>query len=167
MMKEMKLTNQEVLNLDAALTAAGTYKEKSKFSLKVAYNRQILRPFVKAIEEAQEPGPEMKEFQEKRDAIIARIGTTTSHPNGQTTVSVPPDKQEAFKAELEPLRKKYKKAIDEYESQLKSVRDETIPGLANSGEPIKLHMLPKDLPKGMDGNLLFGLIDLLPEMPDE
>jgi hypothetical protein len=165
-MKKLNLTYAEVVDLDAALEKAGAIKAKPDFSLKVAYNRQILKTHLKALEDARKMPEEMKKYDAARQDLVNEFGTVVQS-GGQVMTQVRPECEKEFKDKLDPLLKKNKKVIDQYDKQMREFREEILPGPANFGEPICLHEFPqKILPAGLEGNLIFALIDLVKE-PDK
>ena len=155
---EVTLTNQEILDLDDSLTKVGNIKAKPAFSMAVALNRGILKPFIDAMRESSKAGDEMNEYNVKKNNLIKKYGKEVGE-----MITVEPEKMAEYEKELAPLKKKFKKVIDAYDAQIKEFNEVILPGKANGGEPVKLHQIPKDIPDGVEGNLLFRLLPLLPD----
>ncbi len=164
-MKELTLTYTEIIDLDAALAKAGDIKSKPDFSLKVAYNRLILKGHLKALEDARKMPDEMKEYDTARQELVNEFGAVVQS-GGQVITQVKTECEKEFKAALEPLLEKHKQVIEQYDKQMREFREVILPGRANFGEPIAMHQLPKTLPAGLEGNLIFALIALV-QVPEK
>jgi len=164
-MKELKLTNQEVIDKDRALEEAGSIGGAGQFAMSIALDRFALKPFIEAMDALQEPSEKFKEYQKKIQAVNEEFGDAKIIGNRQMFV-IPDDVLEEYNAKVDPLKKKYKKAIDAREEQMRQFNEETLKAPANGGQPIKMHTVKQaDIPDQLTGNTIFTLMDLI-ELPD-
>lgn len=161
-MKELKLTNEKAVKIQKALEVAGKVKGDAKFAMNVALNMFALKPVIESLKEAEAESDKFKEFSEKNQKLIQEYGKVRQIGE-QQLFEISKEKLPEYEEKAEALKAKYKKAIEERESQLKSFDNIVMKSPANGGEPMKFHELPKELPSDLDGNTIFELIDLIEE----
>lgn len=159
-MKSLELTYSGVIDLDVALEQLGHAKAPKETAVIIAKNRKILREHLDALEVHRAMSPEMAEYDQKRQDMVAEFGSVRAEGNTVITQVDPARKQE-FHEKLQPIREEYATAIVEHDAKLRKFREVILPGPANDGKPIELHLLPNALPAECTGNLVYALIDLI------
>ena len=154
--KSIELTHEEAIELNKGLTDVGGIKSSPKFSLELAKNRYALKPTIKGLADAKEPSNEFLEFQEANNTLVKKHGEVMP---GSESMFVPSEKMTEFKIEQDELEEKHKKAIDARRAQLKEYNKL----LSTKVEPsLKFSMFKDgDLPKTLNGNQKFGIIQLI------
>jgi hypothetical protein len=158
-MISLTLTNQQVIEKDRALEEAGSINSAGQFAMNIGLNRFILDPLVKMLQKLQEPSQEFVKFNSELEKINKEFGNLKIDGSIQY-YTLPDENIEAYNKKADPLKKKFKKAIDQREKQLLEY-EETLKAPANGGEAVKLHQIPKELPDGLKGNTIFALMELV------
>jgi hypothetical protein len=142
-----KVKRIDLLNLWHALESVKGKKVNIKFSYFVAKNRLSLKNEREAINEAQEPSEVFKTYDQDRGTLAEKFAD--KDPNGKPIIQnnqyVITEKWNDFEKELEKLKKKYKKVIDERNEQLEKLKEFLNEEVEFEGHQIKLDNLPSDL----------------------
>lgn len=158
-----KVKRIDLLNLWHALEKIKSRKANIKFSYFVAKNRLNLKNEIEAINETQEAPEAFKAFDKERGALAEKY--SDKDLNGKAIIKdnqyVITEKRGEFDKELEKIRKKYKKVVEERETQLEKLREFLNEVIDFEGYKIELDNLPPDLEPFLVETLL--ITDLIKE----
>lgn len=142
-----KVKRIDLLNVWHALESVKSKKVNIKFSYFVAKNRLSLKGEIDAINEAQEASEAFRAYDKDRGVLAEKYADRDQNdkPIIKDNQYVITKQWEDFEKELEKLKKKYKKAIDERTEQLNSLREFLREEVPFKGFQIDLPELPQDL----------------------
>jgi len=159
---KLKLTYQEIIDLNDALKAVGSAKSSPKFSLRIAHNRHALKNHIKFVKEGEVPSAEMIQIDKDRRDIFEKYALPVE--SGQ--LKVPNEKWPEFKAEIDAFKESNKKVTDAYDAQMKKyvelLKTQPVTGKLDKAEAVELVEIPEaSLPKELNGNQLEGIFALI------
>ena len=145
-MTMVKMTNEEALELLGHIDSLahvrgdeGKGDDYTKFRYACARNGRRLRSIKKDLEAAIEPSDEYRKYDADRMELAQNLSLrkpdkTPTIMNGQYVID--PDKKEEFDKGIKDLKKKHKKAVDEYEQQQKGYKE-----ILNEDIEVDLHFV--------------------------
>lgn len=163
----------DCLIMNSGLNAVNVTGMKARFSYAVARNKRLLEPIIKSLEEMVKPSDEMNKFTEERQALLKEHAdkdengdpiVQISMVNGQRreTFKIPGinNKDNKFTLEMDKLKKKYKKELDEQEAKEKGYENHLVVTV-DQFVPITVDM--KLVPDGLSQEAMDGVIFMIRE----
>jgi len=150
------MTNQKVLNLYVALQQINV--KGAKFNYCIARNMGKIKPIIEAVKKADEHSEDYRKYD------TARIELAKQHAD-KDDKGEPKESgghfiiinQLNFDKELEKLREKHKKAIEDREKQEKEIKE-----LLEQEAEIEFHKLKEsDIPEDLTTKQLTSIIDII------
>ena len=158
----MKLTRQEILNLNQALSSVGNLTGV-RFAYAVARSLDKLKPEIEAIRKASTPKENFVKYDQER-VELAKNYAIKVDGKPQTIVLEGREQYkiqdaEGFNKELEALKVKHKEAIDE-----QTKREKDIMEILKEPVEIELHMVDfKYVPQEISTQQMAGILPIVRE----
>lgn len=148
------LTNLDVLNLNMALGRYGDAKNK-RLAYAVARNRNKLKEFIEALEEARKPSDAVKEWEEARIELCKKHADMDEKnrpimrgPVGAQSYDIAD--QILFDKELKKLKKKFPEGVKEQEEQNEQYKELLKEEVTFTPYQIKFSLIPDNVVAARD-----------------
>jgi len=161
-MVKIKITNQEVVDLNNGLHAVG-HLSGVKFAYAVSRNISKLKSEVTALQKGFSLKPDFEAYENERQPLAEKYavkvdGKPQQKVEGGVSKFVIKD-QRAFDSKFKTLKKKHKKAIDNREKQLKEFQL-----LLEEKVEIELYqVMLKDVPEGISAKQMSSILPIVVE----
>lgn len=155
---KVKVSNRKVLEIQSAIEQLGSQKVDVHFAYALAKNKGIIEKEVTALKEAGKWSQEYSEYEGQRVKLCHKHAI--KNPDGTPKIIGPiylMQDQEAFDKDLDKLRAKNKKIIDEQEARNKKFEDILKEEVEIDFHNIKLSSIPKEISPDIM-SLLFPMI---------
>lgn len=157
---KITLTNQEVIVLHNQLSILN--HSGVKFSYAIARNVAILKPLVQSLKDSVAPSEDFAEFDGERIKLAIEHSKKDEKgkpviENGNYVV------EDSFHKSLEPLKKKYKEAIEGHQKKLEEYN-----ALLNETVEIELYGIKYEwLPESITSKEMSAILPLVEDAPDK
>jgi len=157
------MKNKELLELMSNLNACSDLIGV-KFAYGVARNKSMLKGLIESLDEATKPSKEFSEYDQQRMELAKKYSQKDENGEPKTEVvdnfgnsKFVMEDEKTFNVELEKLRKKYKKALDERKKQ-----DDDFQALLEEESKFKPYLIEeKDIPKDISAGQLSGIFEII------
>lgn len=151
------MKNREIINLyNGIIEVQKKEHEGFEFGYALSRNLRKLEPIIKSIEEQHKISEEFKKFEKEQATLINKYGNWNELLKKFT---LSPENEKLFRSEMEKLRSKYKKTIEDQEEKSIEYNSYLEKEL---NEKVDFHLINKDnIPKTLKTNeieLIFELI---------
>jgi hypothetical protein len=157
------MKRKKILAMQQAFSQLEKGQHSFKFSYFIARNNKLVKEEVEIWQKMILPAGKFKEYEDKRMDMIKKFAEKQSNgiykiENGEYIIV--PEKQKDFDKEIEKLKKRYKKALDEREKQMKDFDD----SLENLDVDLKFSTIDiKDMPEEITPLQVEAFIELIVE----